>query len=40
MILENQHCKFAAIKVTKVFYNLTDIDHLFEFKYKIYSAID
>ena len=40
VILENQHCKFAAIKVTKVFYNLTDIDHLLEFKYKIYSAID
>jgi len=40
VILENKHSKFVAIKVTKVFYNSSDIDHLLEFDYKIYSGIE
>ena len=39
VILENRHNKFVAIKVTKVFYNSVDIDHLLEFDYKIYSGL-
>lgn len=39
VILENQNNKFAAIKVTKVFCNSVDINHLLEFDYKIYEEI-
>lgn len=37
IILENEYNKFLAIKVTKVIYNMVDIDHLLEFEYKIYK---
>ena len=39
VILENDYNKFAAIKVTKVFRNNFDIDHLLEFDYKIYTEL-
>lgn len=40
VILENNYNKFIAIKVTKVFYNKEDIDHLLEFDYKIYNGLE
>lgn len=40
VILENNYKKFMAIKVTKVFYNNVDIDHLLEFEYKIYNGLE
>jgi len=40
IILENLNNKFAAIKITKVFCNYVDIDHLLEFDYKIYNGIN
>ena len=39
VILENQYCKFAAIKVTKVVRRIEDINHLLEFEYLIYQGI-
>ncbi len=39
VILENQFCKFAAIKITKVVRRTEDINHLLEFEYKIYRGI-
>lgn len=39
VILENQYCKFAAIKVTKVVRRTEDINHLLEFEYMIYKGI-
>ena len=38
VILENQCSKFAVIKVTKVIRKKEDLNHLLEFKYKIYQA--
>lgn len=37
VILENNHHKFAALKILKVVRRNEDIDHLLEFKYKIYK---
>lgn len=39
VILENQYCKFAAIKVTKVVRRAEDINHLLEFEYIVYKEI-
>lgn len=39
VILENQYCKFAAIKVTKVVRRTEDLNHLLEFEYLIYQGI-
>ncbi len=40
VILENNNNKFVAIKVTKVFRNDVDIDHLLEFEYQIYEDVE
>lgn len=39
VILENNNNKFVAIKVTKVFRNNVDIDHILEFDYQIYEDV-
>lgn len=39
VLLENNHNKFAALKVTKVARKNEDINHLLEFEYKIYKEI-
>lgn len=39
VLLENNHNKFAALKVTKVVRKNEDINHLLEFEYKIYKEI-
>ncbi len=39
VILENRNGRFAALKVTKVFKNNVDINHILEFVYKIYDTI-
>lgn len=39
VILENQYCKFAALKVIKVVRRDEDINHLLEFEYFIYQGI-
>ena len=40
VLLENNHHKFAALKVTKVVRKNEDINHLLEFEYKIYKDIE
>ena len=40
VLLENNHHKFAALKVTKVVRMNEDINHLLEFEYKIYKDIE
>ncbi|MEG1725994.1 MAG: toll/interleukin-1 receptor domain-containing protein [Anaerovoracaceae bacterium] len=40
VILENNYCKFVAIKVITVFRNTVDINHKLEFEYKIYSGLE
>ena len=39
IVLENSNNRFAAIKILKVKKNNVDIDHLFEFEYKIYDVL-
>ncbi len=39
VILENQCCKFAAIRIIKVVRRNEDINHLLEFEYMIYQGI-
>ena len=40
VLLENRKHKFAAIKITKVIRKTEDINHLLEFKYKIYKDVE
>lgn len=40
VLLENNHHKFAALKVTKVVRKKENIGHLLKFKYKIYKEIE
>ncbi len=39
VILENQYNHFAAVKILKIQLNTSDIGHLLEFEYKIYSLL-
>jgi len=39
VILENNHHKFAALKILKVKRKSEDLDHLLEFEYKIYKEV-
>ena len=39
VILENQYFKFAAIKVTRVFKRVEDLNHILEFEYMIYQEV-
>ena len=39
VILENNHHKFAALRILKVVRRNEDIDHLLEFEYRIYKEV-
>nr|DAO74562.1 MAG TPA: TIR domain [Caudoviricetes sp.] len=40
VVLENHNNKFAAIKITEIFRNNADINHLLKFDYKIYEDLE